>query len=120
MPFQIAPPAVAPAKVAAPPPPTGAEGSGTMAIDETASVDIGGPDVPEGLPRLNVEQYAWIAAVLKKTSAGDLASTLTRLRLTPASRTQLEAIWKAHMARHPELKLAYIQAYAGHIARLGG
>jgi len=69
------------------------------------------PTVPSDLPSLNVEQYAWLSATLRKSRPDTIEATLTRLRLTQTSRAALEAIWTAHMARYPEVKQAFLRAF---------
>jgi hypothetical protein len=62
------------------------------------------------LPELSVEQYAWVVAKLRKAAPAEFARTLATLRLTPETRGQLEAHWRARMGRDPELQQAFIAA----------
>lgn len=96
-------------------PPLNSAGTGTALVDE-AQVDLPAPTMPTELPTLSVDQYAWVTASLKRAKAGELEATLTRLRLTQASRVSLDAIWKAHMARYPAVKQAFILALAKHLS----
>ena len=65
---------------------------------------------PGPLPELSVEQYAWVVAKLRKATSADFAATLATLRLTPETREQLEAHWRARMGRDPALQQAFIAA----------
>ena len=95
--------------------PPSSVGTGTAVVDD-AQVDLPMPAMPPELPTLTVDQYAWVSASLKRAKSGELEATLTRLRLTPASRASLDAIWKAHMARYPAVKQAFILALAKHLS----
>jgi hypothetical protein len=109
------------ARGGAEPPPTQAAAApaqhdtGTAIADEQP-LDLVPPAVPAELPTLSVDQYAWVTATLKRAKAADLEATLTRLRLTSDSRVSLDAIWKAHMARHPAVKQAFILALGRHLS----
>ena len=92
------------------------EGTGTVALEAEPATTNQGPEVPSGLPNLNVEQYAWVIATLKRATPETLPATLERLRLTPASRAELEARWRAHLMRFPDLKQAFIRALAHQLA----
>lgn len=67
-------------------------------------------EVLSPLPELSVEQYAWVVSRLRRAAAADLAGTLVTLRLTPETREQLEAHWRARMGRDPALQQAFIAA----------
>lgn len=91
------------------------EGTGTVALDAEPPTITAGPEVPLGVPNLTVEQYAWVVATLKRATPLSLPTTLERLRLTPTSRAELEARWRAHLARHPDLKQLFIRALAAQL-----
>ncbi|NUP05236.1 MAG: hypothetical protein HOW73_04150 [Polyangiaceae bacterium] len=93
-------------------------GTGTLALDDHSGVPVTGPDVPDGLPKLSVDQYAWVVATLRKTAPADLPNMLGRLRLTTVTRTTLDALWKAHMARYPHVKQVFVHALATHLTRM--
>ncbi len=103
-----------PVSSTSPPAPAGA-GTGTAIVDEVL-LEVPPPTVPPDLPSLTVDQYAWVTATLKRTKPEEVVATLTRLRLTAASRVSLDAIWKAHMARHPAAKQAFILALGKHLS----
>jgi hypothetical protein len=65
---------------------------------------------PSPLPDLAVDQYAWIVAKLRQAAPADLVSALATVRLNPETREQLEAHWRARMARDPALQQAFITA----------
>jgi hypothetical protein len=71
--------------------------------------------VPEGLPVLTVDQYAWMMAKLKRTPPAEMAATLGRFRLTEAGRAKLQEVWKAHMDSSPGVRAAYVRAFANAI-----
>ena len=71
---------------------------------------------PQAFPDLTVEQYAWVAATLRRAPADDFALALAKLRLTPASRAALEAHWRARMAADAELQRAFLAALGKHLA----
>lgn len=89
------------------------EASGTVLADENEVL----PSAPAepGLPLLSVEQYAWVVAALRRAKGPEITAALARLRLTEASRAKLDAVWRAHMARHPAVKQVFIRALAQHL-----
>ncbi len=90
-------------------------GTGTELLDEGDAGATTGPTVPEGLPVLTVDQYAWMMAKLKRTPPAEMAATLGRFRLTEAGRAKLQEVWKAHMDSSPGVRAAYVRAFANAI-----
>ncbi len=90
--------------------------TGTKVVEGDAQTQpvsgVGGPQVRPGLPVLSVEQYAWVTATLRKTNASDLEAVLTRLRLTAATRSELQGVWSAHMEAHPHVRAAFMRLLA--------
>ncbi len=77
-----------------------AEGTGTAFLpDGGIEMDVG-PEVPQGLPRLRVDQYAWISATLRRASDTEVDATLARFRLTSATFAELDAHWRAYLGRN--------------------
>ncbi len=100
----------------APPPPVVSiprgPDTGTRVVDQEPVQPVSGPQVRPGLPVLSVEQYAWMTATLRKTPAADLDAALARLRLTAATRSELQAVWSAHMEAHAQVQAAFMRALA--------
>lgn len=92
----------------APTPPPARKPSGTLDLPAVARPAAR----PQGIPDLTVEQYAWVAATLRRTSPEGLADALAKLRLTPASKAELEAHWRARMAADADLQRAFLAALA--------
>lgn len=55
-----------------------------------------------GQPTLSLEQYAWLCATLERSSA-KLEETLAWLRMSAAQKAELDAAWRAAMARDSAL-----------------
>ena len=111
---------------AAPPLPTAAAqrppiGTGTVLAPVDASATPAtpfqsGPGSPtHGAPReMSLEQYAHVSAALKAATPAELPAVLERFRLTPETRAQLEASWKARMQADPTLAIRYAVLLADH------
>jgi len=67
------------------------------------------------LPELNVDQYAWLVATLRKSAPADLPAVLARVRLTPETRKELERRWKKRMSEEPAVQQAFLSALARHL-----
>ena len=75
-----------------------------------------GPAAPRDL---TVDQYAWMTATLRRATAADLPAVLERLRLTAATRHDLEERWARRMAADPALREAFLVALARHLGATG-
>ncbi len=81
------------------------------AVEASAALPFIAPAaLPSPLPGLSVEHYAWVVAKLREAASTDVAGTLATLRLTPETREQLTAHWRARMSRDPALQQAFIAA----------
>ena len=67
------------------------------------------------LPELNVDQYAWLVATIRKSAPADLPAVLARVRLTPETRKELEQRWKKRMSEEPAVQQAFLSALARHL-----
>lgn len=88
--------------------------SGTLDVPDAEALPL--PPPVADIPNLSVEQYAWVTASLRKAEGPSLHEAMARFRLTTESRKKLDAVWRAHMARHPAVQLAFDQALARHLA----
>lgn len=101
-------------------------GSGTvLALDPEAvagmSAVMRAPSIQEGSsaprpPELSVEQYAWLVATLRRAAPADVPATLTRLRLTPETRRELEERWAKRMAADAALRESFLAVLARYLA----
>ena len=72
------------------------------------------------VPELNVEQYAWVVATLRRTAPAELPVVLARFRLSAETRRELEDHWRARMAADSALQQEFLAALGRHLAKGGG
>jgi hypothetical protein len=77
------------------------------------------PSSDRKAPELGPEQYAWVAATLRKTPPERINEALERLRLTPATRQALDELWQARMAKDPALSATVAAAVRRFLAMPG-
>lgn len=75
--------------------------------------------LPDGVPAMSLEQFAWLSATLRATPPQDLAAVLASVRLTETTRAQLEAHWHARFEADPALRQAFLPLLAKHSAKGG-
>jgi len=76
--------------------------------------------LPEGVPALRLEQYAWLSATLKSTLAEELPAILAKVRLTVETRQTLESYWRARFEAEPALRQAFMPLFAKFVAKCTG
>jgi len=68
-----------------------------------------------GAPReMTVDQYAFVAATLRRAPPAEVPAILARFRLDPTSRSLLDRSWAERMAAEPGLRQAFMAAFARH------
>jgi hypothetical protein len=63
---------------------------------------------------MSLEQYAHVSAALKAATPPELPAVLERFRLTPETRAQLDASWKARMQADPTVAIRFAVLLADH------
>jgi len=76
--------------------------------------------LPEGVPAMSLEQYAWLSATLKSTLAEELPAILAKVRLTVETRQTLESYWRARFEAEPALRQAFMPLFAKFVAKCTG